>query len=143
MKKCRLCHPREILFSTETSHVIEGDPHHHGHLLVVWKEHVEEVTELSPGDFLRFSADLHSAALIARAVFRPDRLNYALFGNWVPHIHWHIYPRYRTDIDWSQPPLIPWKVRGKLTAPPSELPEPSPISGEERALIRNLARAFK
>ncbi|MCY1244752.1 hypothetical protein D9M72_578480 [compost metagenome] len=27
----------------------------------------------------------------------PDKVNLAAFGNMVPHLHWHIIPRYRWD----------------------------------------------
>ena len=50
-------------------------------------------------------------------IFSPDRLNYELLGNWEPHIHWHIYPRYKTDLDWGQPPLLHWKGINGRTFP--------------------------
>jgi diadenosine tetraphosphate (Ap4A) HIT family hydrolase len=38
--------------------------------------------------------------LLARAVeqaFRPLKMNYELLGNQVPHLHWHVFPRYPDD----------------------------------------------
>ncbi|MNY70008.1 hypothetical protein D3C86_2080460 [compost metagenome] len=32
-----------------------------------------------------------------REVMTPDKVNLAAFGNMVPHLHWHIIPRYRWD----------------------------------------------
>ena len=29
--------------------------------------------------------------------FRPRKLNYELLGNSVPHLHWHLIPRYSDD----------------------------------------------
>ena len=40
--------------------------------------------------------------LLARAIetaFRPHKLNYELLGNQVPHLHWHLFPRYADDPD--------------------------------------------
>jgi diadenosine tetraphosphate (Ap4A) HIT family hydrolase len=43
---------------------------------------------------------------LARAVeecFRPHKLNYELLGNQVPHLHWHVVPRYADDPDRLDP----------------------------------------
>ena len=42
-----------------------------------------------------------------RHVMRPDKVNIAALGNMVPHIHWHVIPRYKDDAffpgsAWSQ-----------------------------------------
>jgi diadenosine tetraphosphate (Ap4A) HIT family hydrolase len=39
-------------------------------------------------------------SLVAEAMFRafrPAKLNYELLGNTVPHLHWHLIPRYEDD----------------------------------------------
>lgn len=45
-------------------------------------------------------------AQVAKAVyfaFHPDKLNYELLGNGDPHMHWHIFPRYKTDPNFKSP----------------------------------------
>ncbi len=32
-----------------------------------------------------------------RHVMHPDKMNVAELGNMVPHIHWHVIPRYKDD----------------------------------------------
>ncbi len=32
-----------------------------------------------------------------RELCRPDKVNLASFGNMVPHLHWHIIPRFADD----------------------------------------------
>jgi len=32
-----------------------------------------------------------------RNLLQPDKINLASFGNMVPHLHWHVIPRYRDD----------------------------------------------
>jgi diadenosine tetraphosphate (Ap4A) HIT family hydrolase len=32
-----------------------------------------------------------------REVMHPDKINVAALGNMVPHIHWHVIPRYKDD----------------------------------------------
>ncbi|WP_155518414.1 HIT family protein, partial [Ralstonia solanacearum] len=34
---------------------------------------------------------------VQRDVLAPDKINLASFGNFVPHLHWHVIPRYRWD----------------------------------------------
>ncbi len=44
--------------------------------------------------------------LLARAIedcFRPHKLNYELLGNQVPHLHWHLFPRYSHDPEALKP----------------------------------------
>ena len=35
--------------------------------------------------------------------FRPHKLNCELLGNQVPHLHWHVFPRYADDPDTLRP----------------------------------------
>jgi diadenosine tetraphosphate (Ap4A) HIT family hydrolase len=63
-------------------------------------------TELSQLDNEERRAFLDEMCLLARALetcFRPRKLNYELLGNQVPHLHWHIIPRYTDDPDHLQP----------------------------------------
>jgi diadenosine tetraphosphate (Ap4A) HIT family hydrolase len=34
---------------------------------------------------------------------QPDHVNLESLGNVVPHLHWHIVPRYRSDPRWGAP----------------------------------------
>ena len=36
-------------------------------------------------------------------LFQPDKINYELLGNMVPHIHWHLVPRFSTEPLWPRP----------------------------------------
>jgi len=40
---------------------------------------------------------------VVRSVFLPDKINLASFGNVVPHLHWHVIPRWRDDRHFPQP----------------------------------------
>jgi diadenosine tetraphosphate (Ap4A) HIT family hydrolase len=42
------------------------------------------------------------AAALAKAL-NPDKMNYELLGNGMPHLHWHLVPRYKTDPMWGRP----------------------------------------
>jgi diadenosine tetraphosphate (Ap4A) HIT family hydrolase len=40
---------------------------------------------------------------VVRDVMQPDKINLASFGNMVPHLHWHVIPRYIDDVHFPQP----------------------------------------
>ena len=66
-------------------------------------------------------------------VLRPDHINIESLGNVVPHLHWHIIPRYAGDPRWGNPV---WQVPLD-TMPDHRLPDE-----ERRALIDSLRRAL-
>jgi diadenosine tetraphosphate (Ap4A) HIT family hydrolase len=37
------------------------------------------------------------------AYYRPDKINIASFGNYLPHVHWHIMARFKTDSYFPEP----------------------------------------
>ena len=37
------------------------------------------------------------------AYFNPDKINIASFGNYVPHVHWHIMARFKEDSYFPEP----------------------------------------
>jgi len=77
--------------------------YYHGYCILVARRHA---TELSGLDDAERRAYLDEMCLLARAVaecFHPHKLNYELLGNQVPHLHWHIFPRYRHDPDVLRP----------------------------------------
>ena len=65
--------------------------------------HVEGVEQLTGDEFSALMNDLRSAATAVAAVCEPDLMNYASLGNVIPHVHWHIVPRYRDDPRWGGP----------------------------------------
>jgi diadenosine tetraphosphate (Ap4A) HIT family hydrolase len=40
---------------------------------------------------------------VVREVMQPEKINLASFGNMVPHLHWHVIPRYTDDVHFPQP----------------------------------------
>ncbi len=83
-----------------------------GSTILVFQDHVTELHHLTPELQHRFMDD---AALMASALektFPNAKLNHGLFGNTMPHLHWHIIVRRETDPDprstiWESPfPVI-------------------------------------
>ena len=73
-----------------------------GYCVLVSRDHATELSQLGANR----AAFLDEMCLLAEAIeecFRPHKLNYELLGNLVPHLHWHLFPRYANDPDRLQP----------------------------------------
>lgn len=68
-----------------------------GYIRLIWKEHVAEMTDLEAQDRLMIWKALDIIETCMRKHMHPDKINLAEFGNMVPHLHWHIIPRYTDD----------------------------------------------
>ena len=136
--ECKYCN-LEKGFLTETQHskIFLGSQLHKGHIKLLSKRHATKLNELTDEEFSGFTLDLKKASKAVNEVFKPDKLNYALYGNWESHLHWHIYPRYKDKPDWGQPPYLRWKVDGKRVAPPELDMKPSPLSESEAQKLKD------
>lgn len=77
-------------------------PHAKGHTVVVPKKHVSSIFDFAPDDRANFSAGLSAAARRVNEVIKPDGVNIGVndrsaAGQVVPHVHWHIFPRFEND----------------------------------------------
>ncbi len=71
--------------------------------LVFDPRHVARMDQLSRPEWAALAADLHLAQQAVMRAVRPDHLNIESLGNVVPHLHWHIIPRYKGDPKWGEP----------------------------------------
>lgn len=97
---CPLCAlpPARVVWEDARCGVIQvDDDAHPGFCRVVWREHVAEMTDLLPADRRHLMEVVMATEAALRTLLRPDKVNLASFGNMVPHLHWHVIPRYRDD----------------------------------------------
>ena len=83
--------------------VLNRDQFFPGYTLLFTKRHVTELFHL---DHTVRAALMEEVSTVAKALhtqFQPDKINYELLGNMVPHIHWHLVPRFATDPLWPRP----------------------------------------
>jgi diadenosine tetraphosphate (Ap4A) HIT family hydrolase len=83
--------------------ILNRDQFFPGYTLLFTKNHVTELFHL---DRELRAALMEEVSLVAQAlytVFTPAKINYELLGNMVPHIHWHIVPRFSSDPLWPRP----------------------------------------
>ena len=103
---CELCESAggELLHQAAQFRVVLiHDDHYPGFCRVIWQDHVKEVTDLSELDRMLMMDVLWQVELVVREVMQPDKINLASFGNVVPHLHWHVIPRYADDAHFPQP----------------------------------------
>jgi diadenosine tetraphosphate (Ap4A) HIT family hydrolase len=73
-----------------------------GHCILIYdSRHASRPDELSPAEWSAYAMDLHRCAAAVMAVCAPDHLNVELLGNQMPHLHWHVIPRYGSDPRWG------------------------------------------
>jgi len=77
--------------------ILVNDPDLPGFCRVIWNRHVAEMTDLTSGEREHLMALVFAAEEAIRHVMHPDKINLAALGNMVPHIHWHIIPRFKDD----------------------------------------------
>ena len=109
---CPLCLPRvdDTPFWRKVSSLrvstlyLDRNQTYRGHCQLVFDaRHVVGLESLSPDEFTAFGTDLRTAARAIALVCRPDLMNYASLGNVMPHLHWHLVPRYKSDPRWGGP----------------------------------------
>lgn len=112
MGKCVLCNTTdstEVVYrSAKWRVLLVDDDNWPGFCRVVLNGHVAEMTDL---DYYQRTALMDVVWIVeqvVREVMQPDKVNLASLGNMVPHLHWHIIPRYRDDVTfpdaiWASP----------------------------------------
>ncbi len=102
-----------------------------GHcILILDIKHATRPDQLSAAEWASFCADLHRAETAVVRTVEPDHINIASLGNVMPHLHWHIIPRYRADPRWGGP-IWPEQAQHRLT-----LAEEDALKGKLREALR-------
>jgi diadenosine tetraphosphate (Ap4A) HIT family hydrolase len=72
-------------------------------ILIFDPRHVIRLDQLSDDEWSRYMDDLQRVIRTIVSVCTPDHLNVASEGNVIPHLHWHVVPRYKSDARWGGP----------------------------------------
>lgn len=123
------------LWQDHICRVVRADePDYPGFLRVILNAHVREMTDLTATDQAALMQVVFAAEAALRELVQPDKINLASLGNVVPHLHWHVIPRFAEDPHFPNPV---WGARQRGT------PHPAPPDLDarlQRALNRRLAR---
>jgi len=79
------------------------DADYPGFCRVIWHAHVREMSDLPPADARHLMDTVLCVEQLVRQLTGADKINLASFGNVVPHLHWHIIPRWTDDKHFPQP----------------------------------------
>lgn len=77
-----------------------------GRSLLALDRHEEDLSALQEDELHAFMADLRDLSEAVKRVTGAPRVNVAVLGNVVPHLHWHVIPR-RPDTE-PLPGRSPW-----------------------------------
>ena len=83
--------------------ILVDDANYPGFCRVIWREHVREMSDLSRADRLLLNEAVYEVEQALREVMAPHKINVASLGNVVPHLHWHVIPRYTDDAHFPAP----------------------------------------
>ncbi len=106
-KFCRKIREDEVIYETDHMVVVLGRQHHKAHLVVATKKHIENMFHLPEEALDKFFNDTVKIVKAIDKTLKPATINLEYLDNWDFHVHWNIYPRFKTDPDYGNPPVIP------------------------------------
>ena len=119
---CELCERTggEMLWKDAFCRVVRvEDAAYPGFCRVIWLNHVREMSDLSGVDQQHLMRVVFAIEKAVRDTLLPHKINLASLGNVIPHLHWHIIPRFDNDPHFPGP-IWATALRGTI---PRELPE--------------------
>ncbi len=105
-QRCRVIHIADTPFS--------------GLCRVVWSSHVREFTDLGDADRSHLMRVVAAVERGLRDVLVPDKMNLASLGTAVPHLHWHVIPRWADDSHYPEPVWAAAQRKGVVRALPTD-----------------------
>jgi diadenosine tetraphosphate (Ap4A) HIT family hydrolase len=109
MQTCQMCTrwaDEPDLRIAELEHcfvLLNRDQFFPGYTFVVTRSHLTELFHLDRHDRQTVMEEVSAVAAALYNLFKPAKINYELLGNMVPHMHWHLVPRFTTDPLWPRP----------------------------------------
>jgi diadenosine tetraphosphate (Ap4A) HIT family hydrolase len=79
---------------------------------VIWQAHAREMSDLTAADRAHCMEVVWAVERALRDLLRPAKINLASLGNQVPHLHWHVIPRFADDAHFPDPVWAPRRRDG-------------------------------
>lgn len=105
-KTCELCASAggTLLWQSPLCRVVRvAEPNYPGFCRVILNGHMREMSELDAAQRQALMNVVFSVEAVILALFKPHKINLASFGNMVPHVHWHVIPRWLDDRHFPEP----------------------------------------
>ena len=130
---CPLCTPDPdvLLWQDDRLRIVRvNEPRYPGYLRVIWHRHVAEMTDIDALCRLHMMRTVFQLEHLQRTLLQPAKINLASLGNQVPHLHWHLIPRWHADPCFPDAIWAPerhdaqrasaWQARCAVLAPQAE-----------------------
>lgn len=150
MSLCLICDRIEQIkqnknpyFVTEmkSGYVVVGDGQFYkGYTLLLNRTHASELHQIDKKSQLEFLSDMAIVAEAVWNIFHPDKLNYELLGNTDEHMHWHIFPRRKTD---PKPYTGVWAVDKSIRKDEKYNPSKNELEEMTQLLSKEIKRLSK
>lgn len=92
IKVCELPFSTVFLFKEQT---------YKGRCVVAYKDHAQELYELSGSELLGYIEDVNKVARAMKKLFNPAKVNYGAYSDKLPHLHMHLVPKYIDGPDYG------------------------------------------
>lgn len=106
-----------------------------GRCVLVYREHIQKLTELAPEKHAAFFKDVETAAGALTELYHPDKINYLILGDLCPHLHIHLVPKYHDGMNWGE-------IFHMMPQPQKYLEETEEIAAVEK-IREKLMESFK
>lgn len=114
MNKCALCNEDggKLVHKNQLFRIVlPNEMLYPGFVRLILNPHYKEMTDLGTSDAKIVFDALFTIEKLVRQFLSPDKINLASLGNVVPHLHWHIIPRFYDDAHY------PNSIWGETTNP--------------------------
>ena len=130
---CELCVPQAhpLWRNDQFSVILVDDANYPGFCRVIWNAHAKAMSDLTAAERAALMDAVNQVELAQRDVLSPDKINLASLGNVVPHLHWHVIPRFTDDAHFPNP----------VWAQAVRAPDPATLAAR-RALLPQLLAAI-
>ncbi len=105
----------EVLWQDDFCRVVRPEePGYPGFCRVILGRHAREMTDLSRDERVRLMDVVFTVEQAVREAMTPEKMNVASLGNMVPHVHWHVVPRFHDDPHFPTPPWGPQQREARM-----------------------------
>lgn len=111
---CELCSisPEKKIWENSYFYVIDaGNDQYPVFIRLIAQDHIKEMSDLPHPVFLHMCRLMKTIEMAVRQYTQCDKINWAQFGCFVPHLHWHCIARWENDINY---PATPWNEPTRL-----------------------------
>ena len=77
-----------------------------GRCTIMFEEHYDEIFQIPEDRRNVYMGDVCALAQTLKELFGADKINYAIYGDEVTHVHFTVCPKYRGKLAWGKPFIL-------------------------------------